>query len=261
MFSRRKNEDFASEIETHIRLEADRNRESGMSEEEALTAARRAFGNVTCSRERFYESRRWLGWDAGKMCASRRDSSPKLRDGPRPRRWPSRSASEQRSRSSASSIRSCCSRCRFHTRMKLYAVIESMKLGDFGVAPDYFTMRENLRASIIKEMAAYDSSGVNWTGSDRAERLVAGQVTGSFFSRASDKAALRQNVLAGGRAAGRAKGCRTQLRIVAPKIRRRQSDCRPDDPAGPLPGIGDRRHAAAIRFPQRLGTVASARSG
>ena len=31
-----------------------------MSEEEALATARRAFGNVTSSQERFYESRRWL---------------------------------------------------------------------------------------------------------------------------------------------------------------------------------------------------------
>ena len=34
-----------------------------MSEEEALAAARRAFGNVSTSQERFYESRRWLWWE------------------------------------------------------------------------------------------------------------------------------------------------------------------------------------------------------
>src|SRR5579872_3209959 len=56
--------DFTDEIAAHIRLEADRYRERGMSEEEALAAARRAFGNVTKTQEQFYESRRWLWFDA-----------------------------------------------------------------------------------------------------------------------------------------------------------------------------------------------------
>jgi hypothetical protein len=63
MSERRKPEDFNSEIEAHIRLEADRNRERGMSEEDALAAARRAFGNVAKTQERFYESGRWLWCD------------------------------------------------------------------------------------------------------------------------------------------------------------------------------------------------------
>ena len=37
-------------------------------------------------------------------------------------------------------------------------------------------------AGAIEETGAYDSGGVNWTGTDRAERLVAGQVTASFFT-------------------------------------------------------------------------------
>src|SRR6516165_164653 len=64
MSERRTPDDFNSEIEGHIRLEADRYRERGMSEEDALAAARRAFGNVTKTQERFYESGRWLWWDA-----------------------------------------------------------------------------------------------------------------------------------------------------------------------------------------------------
>src|SRR5580704_8749545 len=39
--------DFSAEVEAHIRIEADRYRARGMSEEDALAAARRAFGNVT----------------------------------------------------------------------------------------------------------------------------------------------------------------------------------------------------------------------
>lgn len=59
----RKASDFDAEIEAHLQLEADRLQEQGMSEAEARMAARRAFGNRTLARERFYESRRWRWWD------------------------------------------------------------------------------------------------------------------------------------------------------------------------------------------------------
>jgi putative ABC transport system permease protein len=60
---RRKQNDFNAEVEAHIALEADRLKEQGLSEEEARAAARRAFGNVTQARERFFESGRWRWWD------------------------------------------------------------------------------------------------------------------------------------------------------------------------------------------------------
>lgn len=64
MFKRRKRAqcDFSSELESHIALEADRLRAEGLTETEAYARARRAFGNVTRSQERFYESGRaqWL---------------------------------------------------------------------------------------------------------------------------------------------------------------------------------------------------------
>lgn len=64
MFRRkRKVDEFTSEIEEHIEIEAERLQEQGFSYEQARTAARRAFGNVTRAQERFYESGRWLGWD------------------------------------------------------------------------------------------------------------------------------------------------------------------------------------------------------
>ena len=64
MFGRnRKSDDFTSEIEAHMQLEIERLLEQGLSEDEARAAARRTFGNVTLSRERFYESSRWLWWD------------------------------------------------------------------------------------------------------------------------------------------------------------------------------------------------------
>ena len=62
---RRKREasDFSDEIESHIQLEAERLHEQGLNAEDARAAARRAFGNVTQTQERFYESHRWLFWD------------------------------------------------------------------------------------------------------------------------------------------------------------------------------------------------------
>lgn len=64
MFRRKRSaSDFNAEIEAHIRLEAERLREQGLSEADARAAARRAFGNVTRAQERFYESGRWLFWD------------------------------------------------------------------------------------------------------------------------------------------------------------------------------------------------------
>jgi predicted permease len=56
-------DDFTAEIESHLQLEIERLQDAGLSAGEARAAARRTFGNVTVSRERFYEARRWLWWD------------------------------------------------------------------------------------------------------------------------------------------------------------------------------------------------------
>ena len=64
MFRRkRKSSDFRAEIEAHIELERDRLLQQGLSPEDAQAAARRAFGNVLQTEERFYESGRWMWWD------------------------------------------------------------------------------------------------------------------------------------------------------------------------------------------------------
>ena len=59
----RKRRDFSAEIEAHVRLEADRLREQGLSEEDARHAAVRAFGNVVRCKEQFYESGPWFRWE------------------------------------------------------------------------------------------------------------------------------------------------------------------------------------------------------
>ncbi|HEV3220343.1 MAG TPA: ABC transporter permease [Candidatus Acidoferrales bacterium] len=64
MFRRKpKGSEFGAEIQSHIELEAERLRERGLSDEDARSAARRAFGNVMHAQEYFYESGRWLWWD------------------------------------------------------------------------------------------------------------------------------------------------------------------------------------------------------
>ncbi len=64
MFRRkRKASDFGAEIEAHIQLEMERLQEQGLSYEDARSAARRAFGNVTNAQEHFYESSHHSWWD------------------------------------------------------------------------------------------------------------------------------------------------------------------------------------------------------
>ena len=58
---RRGDDDFAAEIEAHLQSEIDQLVAEGLSPAEARVAARRAFGNVTLTRERFHESRR-IAW-------------------------------------------------------------------------------------------------------------------------------------------------------------------------------------------------------
>lgn len=60
---RRKQNDFGSEIESHLQLEINGLKEQGLSEEQARASARRTFGNVTQACERHYESRRWAPID------------------------------------------------------------------------------------------------------------------------------------------------------------------------------------------------------
>jgi macrolide transport system ATP-binding/permease protein len=65
MFARHKRarSDFSAELESHIAIEADRLRAEGVPEEEAYARAHRAFGNITQSEERFYESGRALWFE------------------------------------------------------------------------------------------------------------------------------------------------------------------------------------------------------
>jgi hypothetical protein len=59
----RSDDDFSSEIESHLELETARLVADGMRPEDARLAARRRFGSVAAAKERFYESQRRLWLD------------------------------------------------------------------------------------------------------------------------------------------------------------------------------------------------------
>src|SRR5580658_2963693 len=64
MFRRRRRaDDFAEEIKSHLELEADELRSEGLSEDEAHRRARVEFGNVQTAQERFYLRSRVLWFD------------------------------------------------------------------------------------------------------------------------------------------------------------------------------------------------------
>ncbi len=192
MLRRRQDSDFSSEIEAHIRLEADRYRERGMSEEEALATARRAFGNVTSSRERFYESRRWAWWEH-----LRQDVRLAVRLLRKTPGWTAVAAlTVALGIGATAAIFSIVNvvvlrPLPFPHADQLYSVTELMghPKSEMALAGDYFTLRENLHPAPgkraagkgIEDMAAYDMAGVTWSGADGAEQLTAGEVTASFF--------------------------------------------------------------------------------
>src|SRR5579863_6327399 len=48
-----------------------------------------------------------------------------------------------------------------------------------GLGPDYYSLREENR--IFEDIGAYDTTTLNWSGSEQPEQLDAAQVTPSFF--------------------------------------------------------------------------------
>jgi predicted permease len=66
LFGRRPTGDLGEEIRAHIEMEAQANRESGMTSEEAHYAARRRFGNVALAQEK---SREMWGWTTVEVLA------------------------------------------------------------------------------------------------------------------------------------------------------------------------------------------------
>jgi hypothetical protein len=201
MHPKRPQDDFSAEIEAHIRLEADRFRERGMTEEQAIAAARRSFGNVTASRERFYESRRWLWCDWLKQ-----DVRLGLRLLAKTPGWTAVAvATVALGIGAVTAIFSVVDTVLlrplpFAHPGQLYNVTEgTTRLGDLAMAPDYFILREIVHSdsnSAIAEMGAY--------GTD--DRVL--------FYGARGSAALRPNVSSGGRPAGRGKGGTAELRVM-----------------------------------------------
>jgi putative ABC transport system permease protein len=182
MFRRRKGNDFSSEIEAHIRLEADRYRDRGMSEDEALATARRAFGNMTASQERFYESRRWLWWEH-----LRQDLRLGVRLLAKTPGWTAVAAlTVALGIGATAAIFSIVNvvllrPLPFPHAEQLYWVTDWLGRVKEEITPagDYLTLRDNARK--LSDLAAYNAQGVTWTGPDGPQFLTAAAVTASFF--------------------------------------------------------------------------------
>jgi len=63
IWRKRKHGDFQAEIRSHLDMEADELAEEGSNPGDARFQARREFGNVTGSEERFYEASRWVWFE------------------------------------------------------------------------------------------------------------------------------------------------------------------------------------------------------
>src|ERR1700693_288970 len=70
----------------------------------------------------------------------------------------------------------------FHQSRQLYWIGEQLFHfpQEMGLAGDYFTMREQTQAFSL--MSAFDTSSVNWAGTEQPEQWTASHVTASFFS-------------------------------------------------------------------------------
>ncbi len=69
----------------------------------------------------------------------------------------------------------------FPAPRQLYWISERFGLmqNAFSTGPDYYSLRQENR--VFAEVAAYDTTTMNWSGQDRPEQLLAAQVTPSFF--------------------------------------------------------------------------------
>ncbi|MGI8741985.1 MAG: ABC transporter permease [Bryobacteraceae bacterium] len=69
----------------------------------------------------------------------------------------------------------------FPNSERVYALNERMGKNqmEVGIGADYYSLREENR--VFDDVAAYDSTTVNWSGADKPEQLNQGQVTPSFF--------------------------------------------------------------------------------
>ncbi len=184
MFGRkRRPDDFAAEIRAHVALEAARLRREGLSEAAAEQAAHRAFGNRAAAEERFYESGRWLWWDA-----AAKDLAYALRT---LRRNPVFTAAAALTLAlgigANTAIFSLIDTALLrplpypHAERIVALYARSARSGNEALSPATF-LDYRRQDSSFEHLAAYRETAFNLTGPDRPERIDGATVTPAFFA-------------------------------------------------------------------------------
>ena len=180
---RRKQKDFAAEIEAHIAIEADRLlREEGLSTTEAETAARLKFGNVLQTEECFYESQRVLWFED-----LRKDLRYAIRT---VRQSPTFTATVILTLAlgigATSAIFSVTDAALikplpFPEAQRLVSLYERWQGNLSSLSPaDYLDYRREAKS--FEDMAAYRHYSFNLGGENRPERVLGAVVTPNFFA-------------------------------------------------------------------------------
>lgn len=75
----RSENDFREEIQAHIDLEAERWKDQGLNNKDALAAARKQFGSVLAAQERFHVGNHWFEHDPVAGTSDPRFAPPRSR--------------------------------------------------------------------------------------------------------------------------------------------------------------------------------------
>src|SRR5271165_1009058 len=181
----RKDEDLAEEIESHLAHEQDQNAERGLSPQEARRHARLRFGNPRATRERVWRYR----------------SFPLVEDAWRDLRFAVRSLART---PGFTAIALLVIAVGIGVNTAVFSVIDAVLLKPLtypdpqalvqlvnttseGPYPDASIPNYNIwqqQSSIFQQVAAYDlgGAGINLTGGDHPEQLLASHVTAGYFA-------------------------------------------------------------------------------
>jgi len=170
-----------AEMEFHIAKQVEENRAAGMSEEEASEAARRQFGGRTQRAEECRDARR-LSW-VGEILQDVRYAVRGMR------------RDRMLTLVAALSLAICIGAnttifsivntillrpLPYPAPARLYWIAEILGRGEeVGTGADYYSLRAENR--VFEDVAAFDSTTLNWSGAEKSEEIASAMVSPSFF--------------------------------------------------------------------------------